>query len=123
MRFRGIRGAVTVEGNTEAAILDATHELLTRMSRDNEVRADDIAGVVFTVSPDLNSAFPAEAARRLAGWTHVPLLCAQEIAVPGAMPMCVRVLMLVNTTKTADEVRHIYLRDAERLRPDLAPRG
>ena len=122
MRFRGIRGAVTAEANTEAAILDATQELLTQMTRANEVDADDIAGLLFTVSPDLNSAFPAEAARRFAGWTHVPLLCAQEIPVPGALPRCIRVLMLINTTKTADEVRHIYLRDAERLRPDLTPR-
>jgi chorismate mutase len=110
---------VTVEANTEKAILDATSDLLQQMIRANEVEADDIAGVVFTVTPDLNAAFPAEASRRLPGWTHVPLMCAQEVPVPGALQRCVRVLMLVNTTKTAGEVQHIYLRDAERLRPDL----
>jgi chorismate mutase len=119
MRFRGVRGAVTVDVNTEQAILDATYELLQTMVKANEVDADDIAGVMFTVTPDLTAAFPAEAGRRLAGWTHVPLMCAQEVPVPGALPRCVRVLMLINTTKTAGEVRHIYLRGAERLRPDL----
>jgi chorismate mutase len=122
MRFRGVRGAVTVEANSEQAILDATHELLERMTKANEVDADDIAGVMFTVTPDLNAAFPAEASRRLPGWTNVPLMCAQEVPVPGALPRCVRVLMLVNTTKTAAEVRHVYLRGAERLRPDLTSR-
>ena len=119
MRFRGVRGAITVDANTEQAILDATLELLRAIIRMNEVDADDVAGVLFTVTSDLNAAFPAEACRRLPGWTHVPLMCAQEVPVPGALPRCVRILMLVNTTKTAAEVRHVYLRDAERLRPDL----
>ncbi len=119
MRFRGVRGAITVDANTEQAILDATLELLRAIIRMNEVDADDVAGVLFTVTPDLSAAFPAEACRRLPGWTHVPLMCAQEVPVPGALPRCVRILMLMNTTKTAAEVRHVYLRDAERLRPDL----
>ncbi len=119
MRFRGIRGAVTVEANTEQAILDAASELLQRMVEANEVDADDIAGVIFTVTQDLTAAFPAEAARRLAGWTQVPLMCAQEIPVPGALARCIRILMLVNTTKTLDEIQHVYLRGAEQLRPDL----
>ncbi|HLW61209.1 MAG TPA: chorismate mutase [bacterium] len=123
MRFRGVRGAITVEANTEQAILDATYELLKEMVRANEVDADDIAGVMFTVTPDLNAAFPAEAGRRLPGWTHVPLMCAQEVPVPGALSRCVRILMLVNTTRTATEVRHVYLHGAERLRPDLTPRS
>ena len=121
MRFRGIRGAITADANTEHEILDATAIMLKAMAAQNEVDADDIAGVVLTVTPDLNAAFPAEAARRTLGWTQVPLMCTQEIPVPGALPRCVRALMLVNTTKTAGEVRHVYLRGAERLRPDLAP--
>src|SRR5207302_6414087 len=108
MRFRGVRGAITVEANTEQAILDATLELLRAIIRMNEVDADDVAGVLFTVTSDLNAAFPAEACRRLPGWTHVPLMCAQEVPVPGALPRCVRILMLMNTTKTAAEVRHVY---------------
>ncbi|HKV43441.1 MAG TPA: chorismate mutase [bacterium] len=123
MRFRGVRGAITVEVNTEQAILDATYELLKEMVRANDVDADDIAGVLFTVTPDLNAAFPAEAGRRLPGWTHVPLMCAQEVPVPGALPRCVRILLLVNTTRTATEVHHVYLHGAERLRPDLTPRS
>lgn len=119
MRFRGIRGAVTVEANIEQEILDATFELLQEMIRANQIDVDDIAGVLFTVTPDLNAAFPAEAGRRLPGWNQVPLLCAQEIPVPGAVSRCIRVLMFVNTTKTLDEIRHVYLRGAERLRPDL----
>lgn len=122
MRFRGIRGAVTVDANTEREIMDATAELLEKMVRANSVDADDIAGVLFTVTADLTACFPAEAGRRLPGWSHVPLLCAQEIPVPGAVPRCVRVLMLVNTTKTSAEIQHVYLRGAEQLRPDLTPR-
>ncbi len=121
MRFRGVRGAITVDANTEAAILDATQELLKQMVMANEVHPDEIAGALFTVTADLNATFPAEATRRLPGWTQVPLMCAQEVPVPGALPRCVRVLMLVNTTKTANEVQHVYLRGAERLRPDLPP--
>ncbi len=121
MRFRGVRGAITVDANTEAAILDATYELLRQMIKANEVDADDIAGVLFTVTADLNATFPAEAGRRFPGWAQVPLMCAQEVPVPDALPRCVRVLMLVNTTKTAAEVQHIYLRGAEGLRPDLTP--
>jgi chorismate mutase len=123
MRFRGVRGAITVDANTEKAILDATDELLRQMVKANEVDPDDIAGVLFTVTPDLNAAFPAEAGRRLSGWTHVPMMCAQEIPVPGALGRCVRILMLINTTETASEIHHVYLRDAERLRPDLTSRS
>ncbi|HYM71059.1 MAG TPA: chorismate mutase [bacterium] len=123
MRFRGIRGATTVDANTEPAILSATLELLQRIVSENEVDGDDIAGVIFTMTPDLNAVFPAEAGRRLPGWTQVPLMCMQEIPVPGALERCVRVLMLINTTKTMDEIRHVYLGGAKQLRPDLASRS
>ena len=123
MQFRGIRGAITVGANTEQAILDATLELLGSIVRENDVRTDDIAGVIFTMTRDLDAVFPAEAGRRLPGWTRVPLMCMQEIPVPGALDRCVRVLMLVNTTKAADEVKHVYLGGATQLRPDLASRA
>jgi len=123
MRFRGIRGATTVDANTEQAILSATLELLQRIVSENEVDGDDVAGVIFTMTPDLNAVFPAEAGRRLPGWTQVPLMCMQEIPVPGALERCVRVLMLINTTKTMDEIRHVYLGGAKQLRPDLASRS
>jgi chorismate mutase len=121
MRFHGVRGAVTVEANASETILSATADLLRRMTALNDIEVDDIACVIFTMTPDLNAVFPAEAGRRMAGWAQVPLMCMQEIPVPGALERCVRVLMLVNTTKTIDEVRHVYLGGAERLRPDLAP--
>lgn len=121
MRFRGVRGAITVDANTEEAILAATATLLTQMAKTNEVDPDDIAGIFFTMTPDLTAVFPAQAARDRLRWTQVPLMCAQEIPVPGALPRCVRALMLINTTKTPEEVEHVYMHGAERLRPDLIP--
>lgn len=118
IRCRGIRGATTVEANTREAILAATTELLTEMVRANEVRTEDVASVIFTTSPDLNAEFPAVAARTL-GWTHVALLCAHEMSVPGSLPMCLRILLHVNTAKGADEIVHVYLRGAGVLRPDM----
>jgi chorismate mutase len=118
IRCRGIRGATTVEANTREAILAATTELLTEMVRANEVRTEDVASVVFTTSPDLNAEFPAVAARML-GWAHVALLCAHEMNVPGSLPMCLRILLHVNTAKGVDEIVHVYLRGARLLRPDM----
>ncbi|MDQ7801525.1 MAG: chorismate mutase [Armatimonadota bacterium] len=118
MKVRGIRGAVQVEANTPEAILEAARRLITEMVRANGVEPDDVAAVIFTCTSDLDATFPAEAARAL-GWDRVPLLCSREMDVPGSMPRVVRVLMLVNTTLTQDEVVHVYLGGAERLRPDL----
>ncbi len=118
MRVRGIRGAVRVEANTQEAVLDAARRLLEAMVRANTVEPEDVAAVIFTCTPDLNAAFPAEAARSI-GWNRVPLLCAQEIGVPGAMTRVLRVLMLVNTTLPQEEIVHVYLGEAEKLRPDL----
>ncbi|MGB6836740.1 MAG: chorismate mutase [Dehalococcoidia bacterium] len=118
IRCQGIRGATTVEANTREAILAATTELLTEMVRANEVRTEDVASVIFTTSPDLNAEFPAVAARTL-GWTHVALLCAHEMNVPGSLPMCLRILLHVNTARGPDEIVHVYLRGAQVLRPDI----
>jgi chorismate mutase len=107
-----------VEANTPEAILDAARRLITEMVRANGVEADDVAAVIFTCTSDLNATFPAEAARAL-GWDRVPLLCSREMEVPGSLPRVLRVLMLVNTTLAQDEVVHVYLGEAERLRPDL----
>lgn len=115
---RGIRGAITVEENSEEAISKGVTELLQAIVHENDFSLEDVAGVFFTATPDLDAAFPASAARRL-GWHAVPLLCAVEMNVPGALPRCIRVLVLVNMEgKTA--VRHVYLREARALRPDLA---
>lgn len=122
MAARGIRGAVPVPANTKSAIAAATRRLLREMVRANGVRPEDIAAVYLTATPDLNADFPAYAARGL-GWRHVPLLCAQEIAVPGSMPRLVRALMIVNTARAQADIRHRYLGAAARLRPDLSGGG
>ncbi|MDQ7819140.1 MAG: chorismate mutase [Armatimonadota bacterium] len=121
MHIRGIRGATTADEDSEEAILEATRELLVRMADANNVEPDEIAAIFFTATPDLTAAFPAEAARQLQ-WTAVPLLSATEIAVPGALPRCIRVLVLWNTARAQEEIVHVYLRGAEVLRPDLAGR-
>jgi chorismate mutase len=119
MRVRGIRGAINVEEDTASAVLAATRELLETILKSNGLdRFDEIVSAVFTTTPDLTSAFPAEAAREL-GMKHVPLLCASEIAVRTAMPRCIRVLLHVNTERSQEEIVHVYLRDAKRLRPDM----
>lgn len=121
MPCRGVRGATTVDTNSPEAILSATRELLLALTTANDLDPADLACAIFTATPDLNAAFPAQAAREL-GWTHVPLLCAQEINVPGALPGCIRVLLWWNTERPPSEVVHVYLREARNLRPDLAKR-
>ncbi len=116
--LRGIRGATTTERDEADLVLNATEELLQAMLAANDVDFGAIAAVFFTTTPDLSSTFPAEAARRL-GMTAVPLMCSQEIPVPGRLPRAVRVLMQVNTQKTQADIKHVYLREAKRLRPDL----
>jgi len=116
---RGVRGATTCDGNREDEILAATRELLEYLVKANDMRPEDIASAILTVTPDLDAAFPAKAARQM-GWSRVPLMCAQEIAVPGALPRCIRVLVHWNTEKAQSEIVHGYLRGATSLRPDLA---
>lgn len=121
MPCRGIRGATTVETDSETAILASTRELLARIVEVNEVDVADIASALFTVTPDLMESFPAQAAREL-GWQDVALLNAQEIPVPGSLPHCIRILIHWNTEKRQEEIRHVYLRGATALRPDLLAR-
>ena len=118
MGCRGIRGATTVKVDAADAIVAATRELLAGMVAANSVAVADLASAIFTVTPDLTAAFPARAAREL-GWQHVPLLDAQEVPVPGSLPRCIRVLLLWNTERSQEEIRHVYLRQAASLRPDL----
>jgi chorismate mutase len=117
MKCRGIRGATTVDTNTKEDILKATRELLQDMVKANDVRGEDVASILFTTTSDLNATFPAEAAREL-GLSQVPLLCGQEIDVPGSLPMCLRILILFNTNKGAEDIVHVYLKSAKKLRPD-----
>jgi chorismate mutase len=118
MPCRGIRGATTVEADAAASILSATRVLLARIVEANELDVADVASALFTVTPDLTAAFPAQAAREL-GWHQVPLLDAQEVPVPGGLARCVRVLVHWNTEKPQEQIRHVYLGDAASLRPDL----
>ncbi len=115
---RGIRGAITVERDEPGVLMDATERLLREIVAQNEFAPDDVASALFTLTPDLRSQFPAAAARRM-GWTLVPLLNFTEIGVPGGLERVIRVLIHVNTDKTAREINHVYLDGARVLRPDL----
>ena len=115
---RGIRGAITVESNDAEEIRTATQELLQMILSENQLCTEDLVSAIFTVTSDLNADFPASSARGI-GWQLVPLLCATEIPVPGALPRCIRVLLHANTTRNQKEIRHIFLRNAASLRKDL----
>jgi chorismate mutase len=115
---RGIRGAITVDANQQEMILAATRELLAHIVEANDLDVGDVASAIFTATPDLDAVPPARAAREM-GWSSVPLLCMQEMAVAGALPRCIRVLIHWNTERPPDQIRHVYLGGARVLRPDL----
>lgn len=115
MRVRGIRGAISVDRNEASEILDSTGKLLREIVKANQLKEADIISAFFTVTPDLNAAFPAEAARRL-GWREVALMCATEIPVPGSQPGIIRVLIHAYSKLPP---QHVYLGRAALLRPDL----
>ena len=117
--LRGIRGATTVESNSQADILEATQELLQVMIDSNGIVEDDVASVLFSATPELDDTFPAQAARMM-GWTRTALMGFQEADVKHGLPMCIRILIHWNTEKSLDEIRHVFLRNAVQLRPDLA---
>jgi chorismate mutase len=116
---RGVRGATTVDSNTVEAIVEATKDLLAAMIKANEIDVDDIASAFFTTTPDLNAEFPAAVVRAHFGWDNVALLCGHEMNKPGALGMCLRILLHINTDKGARDIRHIYLKGARQLRPDI----
>jgi chorismate mutase len=118
MPCRGVRGATTVASNDREEILTATRQLLALMIRLNGIESRDVASAVFSTTRDLDAEFPALAARQL-GWIDVPLMCGHEISVPGSLPLCIRVLLHWNTEKEQSEIEHVYVREANRLRPDL----
>lgn len=119
MWCRGVRGATTVDANSRDEILTATRQLLALMIRLNDIRAEDVTSAIFSTTVDLNAEFPALAARQL-GWLEVPLLCTHELDVPDSLRLCVRVLVHWNTEKSQHDVRHVYIREAVKLRPDLS---
>ena len=116
--LRGMRGAIQVERNESEDILNGAAILMKRMIDANQIQPDDVASVFFTVTPDLNAAFPA-AVRKELGWNTVPFLCSQEIPVPDSLRRVLRVLILCETKLSAAEIKHQYLGAASRLRPDL----
>ncbi len=119
MPTRGIRGATTVDADQPELILAATRELLEAILAANPgMCPGDIASAFFTVTEDLRSTFPAQAARQM-GWSQVPMMCAREIPVPGSLARVIRVLVHWNTERAQDEIIHVYLREAVKLRPDL----
>jgi len=119
MTTRGVRGATSIEIDAENEVLAATRELLTAICEANpDLNPEHIASAIFTTTEDISSVHPARAARQL-GWDRVPMICACEIPVPGSLPFCIRVLIHWNTDKAQSEIKHIYLRNAVKLRPDL----
>ena len=117
-KMRAVRGAITVERDDAELVVAATRELLTTLAERNEIAHENVVSAIFTVTPDITSEFPARAAREL-GWVDVPLLCAMEIPTPRGLAHCIRVLLHVETELPRSALRHVYLRDARELRPDL----
>ena len=117
MPCRGVRGATTAESNRPEDILKATRELLALMIRQNDIQPEDVCSAVFSTTADLDTEFPALAARQL-GWFDVALMCVRELAVPDSLPRCIRILLLWNTDKPPGEIVHVYVKDAAGLRPD-----
>ena len=118
MYCRGIRGATTVEQNDREEILAATKELLQLLIAKNDLRKEDVASAIFSMTDDLDADFPALAARDL-GWTEVALMCMREIPVPNSLRKCIRILLHVNTERSASEIQHVYIRGAVVLRPNF----
>ncbi|MFN2176937.1 MAG: chorismate mutase [Anaerolineales bacterium] len=119
MPIRGVRGAVTVKENSREQILEATQKLLEEiLERNPEMEPPEIASAIFSVTEDLNAAFPAKAAR-IIGWNMVPLFGAKEISAPDGIQMCIRVLIHWNTELPQEDIEHVYLGEAKKLRPDL----
>jgi chorismate mutase len=116
---RGVRGATTVDRNDREEILAATRQMLALLIRLNGIDKQDVCSAIFTTTRDLDAEFPAHAARQL-GWLDVPLLCGHEITVPGSLGRCVRVMIHWNTAKPQRDIKHVYLREAAALRPDLS---
>jgi chorismate mutase len=117
MPCRGIRGATTAENNSPEEILKATRQLLALMIRLNGIRPEDVCSATFSTTTDLDAQFPALAARQL-GWIDVALMCVHELDVPGSLRHCIRILLHWNTEKKPDEIVHVYIKEASRLRPD-----
>lgn len=120
MMQRGIRGAITVEANTVAAVSHAVEEMLFRMIKLNDIIPENISHVIFTMTKDIDCVYPAKIAREiLPSWQYVPLMCISELGIENSLEKCLRVLIVVNTDKKQSEIKHVYLKGAQNLRRDL----
>lgn len=117
--IRGIRGATTVENDTESEVISAVELLLEEIIRKNDIEPEMVASVFFSATDDIRSVFPAKALRKFEGWTYVPVTCMQEIPVINSLPSCIRVMLHVETTKSQSDIEHVYQAGATVLRPDL----
>jgi chorismate mutase len=117
--IRGVRGAITVNDNSENAIIVATEELVKNMIELNDINPETVASVFISTTDDLDAAFPAKALRSFSGWTFVPVMCMRELSVPNSLKLCVRIMMHVDTDVPQDKISHVYLKGAKVLRPDL----
>lgn len=117
--IRGIRGAITVDENTENALRLATKELITKTIEANNISLEDVVCLNFSATEDLDCAFPARFAREFAGFELVPMECYQQMRVKPSLALCLRIMMLVNTEKSANDIKHVYLKGAAALRPDI----
>ena len=122
MYLRGVRGATVSVDNTKEAIIESTKELLTVIINQNNIQIEDISSIFFSLTKDLDAEFPAVAARQL-GLSNTPLLCLNEIDVPGSLQKCVRILCHVNTETPQSEIKHVYLKEAQSLRPDTVEKN
>ncbi|EMR07403.1 Chorismate mutase AroH [Bhargavaea cecembensis DSE10] len=120
MMVRGIRGATCITADEDQQIMQETAALAREMAEQNGLEPEEIVSVIISTTTDITSGFPAKAVRTMDGWEYVPVMCTHEMDVPGALPLCIRLLMHANTTKTQKEIKHIYRNEAVRLRPDLA---
>jgi len=119
MKTRAVRGAISVDENTQEALKEAVKELVGGMLSANSIQTEDISHTIFTLTKDLNAGFPAKYARELFDWQYVPMMCYNELDVPNSLPQCLRVMMVINTEKEQKEIKHIYLKNAKNLRQDL----
>ena len=119
MQVRGIRGAITLSSNTKEEIKNATVELLTDMIDKNSINKEDIAFAIFTVTSDIDEDFPAKYARLNMGFDKVPMMCYREMEVKNSLPMCLRILIVINTELEQNQIKHVYLKGAANLRKDL----
>lgn len=117
--IRGVRGATTVTENSAIEMMDKTKALVEEMVQVNNIAVSSISHILFSVTNDLNAGFPAKVVREMSGWSHVPVMCMKEVDVPNSLPMCIRVMMVINTSKSQEEIQHIFQNDAVKLRPDL----